>query len=127
MYKKVISINSTIFYAPNVKLTDKMIYIYLCSLAEDNQIKVSTREIAARCGCAKQSVRNSVARLIKNKFLLTKKEYVRGKYSKGLTPTMTTYTILNPDFDYKDTQEYKFEQELVKGNLNTIQLKGKSK
>jgi predicted DNA-binding transcriptional regulator len=127
MYKKVISINSTIFYAPNVKLTDKMIYIYLCSLAEDNQIKVSTREIAARCGCAKQSVRNSVARLIKNKFLLTKKEYVRGKYSKGLTPTMTTYTILNPDFDYKDTQEYKFEQELVKGNLNTIQLKDTSK
>jgi predicted DNA-binding transcriptional regulator len=127
MYKKVISINSTIFYAPNVKLTDKMIYIYLCSLAEDNQIKVSTREIAARCGCAKQSVRNSVARLIKYNFLRTKREYVQGKYSDGLTPTMTTYTILNPDFDYKNTPEYKFEQELIKGNLNTIQLKGKSK
>jgi predicted DNA-binding transcriptional regulator len=127
MYKKVIKINSTVFYAPKLTTNDKMIYIYLCSLADDNKVKVSTREIAARCGCAKQSVRNSVARLIKHKFLLTKKEYVRGKYSKGLTPTMTTYTILNPDFDYKNTPEYKFEQELVKGNLNTIQLKGKRK
>jgi predicted transcriptional regulator len=121
---KTFKVQTAIFYNDKLKYTDKIIYIYLCAMAIDNKVIISIREIAQKCNCAKQSVHNSLKRLVKNKFITVERRHLKGMYRDGYVNLTSIYTILDAEFEYTDVKEIMFKQAKDAGLLNMPQVEG---
>lgn len=119
---KMFEVQSAIFYNEKLKYTDKIIYIFLCAMANDGKAIVSIKEIAKKCNCAKQSVHNSLNRLSKNKFITIERRHIQGMYSDGLLHLTSIYTILATDFLYTDVREVEFKKARGSGLVTLKQV-----
>lgn len=108
MVKKIVvksfKIPSYIFYIKGLKTSDKLVYMFLCGLADkDNKVSgISQNEIAKRCSLEHITVRKCVYILEDKGLIAVERKYTQGTYHKGLTNLKHVYTILDKQFNYND-------------------------